>query len=220
MRPAAVSYRAARAAARKRFLGSPRGVFRARIPRMRKFTASLSIGALAAALSQACSSDSTSGTAQPLADAGHGGHAHADASHDGHANPGQEGGVDPFNGDCDSARWAPVSDACWSCACSTCKEKLNACNNDCMDVLFCSFDRHTLVNDSKDIGCEIRATLTECLNNPTAQAVAQPLTQFDSCLIGAPKPSGGFRACEKECGIPYSGDVCTRYPEPPPAHSG
>jgi hypothetical protein len=127
--------------------------------------------------------------------------------------------VDPFNGDCDSARWADVSEACWSCACQTCKDTLDACGDDCMKTLDCTFKNHTLVNNSADIGCEIRATITECLNNPTAQAAAPALTSFDGCLLGAPKP-GHFRACEVECAIPYSGDVCQRYPDPAAAHGG
>jgi len=137
--------------------------------------------------------------------------------------PGPEGGshhVDPFNGDCGTARWADFSDACWSCACQTCKTTLNACNDDCIGFMECAFQKHTLVNVLADIGCEIRATAGECLTSDSLKAGEGPATQFDTCLIGATKPAGHFRACEVECGVPYSGDVCQRYPPPPATHGG
>lgn len=89
-----------------------------------------------------------------------------------------------------------------------------------MDALNCSLEKHTLVDNLPDIGCEIQATVTECLNTPERLAVAQPLTQFDGCLMRATKPAGQFRACEVECAIPYSGDVCQRYPPTPPPDGG
>jgi hypothetical protein len=92
-------------------------------------------------MAPACSSDSSNTAAQPRADAGHEGGSHA---------------VDPFNGDCDSARWADVSEACWTCACTTCKATLNACGDDCMKTLDCTFKNHTLVNKGSELSCEIR----------------------------------------------------------------
>jgi hypothetical protein len=127
--------------------------------------------------------------------------------------------VDSFNGDCSSARWADVSDACWSCQCGACKATLNACNVDCVGVLACALTHHTLVNVGADVSCEVRATATECLTDAKSQAVATPLVQFDACLIGA-RTTGHFRACEEECKISYSGDVCQRYPAPPPVDGG
>jgi hypothetical protein len=127
--------------------------------------------------------------------------------------------VDAFNGDCTSARWADVSDACWSCQCGACKQTLDACNIDCVGVLACALDHHTLANVGSDVTCEIRATVAECLKDPKSQAVASPLTQFDACLIGA-HTTGHFRACEDECKISYTGDVCQRYPATPPADGG
>lgn len=173
---------------------------------MQRFSAILCLALTALGTAPACSSDSSGSTqnSQTVVDAGH----------DGKRAP-----VDPYNGDCESARWADVSEECWNCGCSLCKATLDACDETCMEALSCSLEKHTLVDNAPDLGCELRATLTECLNTPERIAIAQPLTQFDGCLMTAPsKPAGQFRACEKECGIPYSGDVCTRYPpNPPPA---
>jgi hypothetical protein len=174
---------------------------------MHRLVAILGCALAAFGTAPACSSDSNSAARQPASDGG------SDAK--GRA-------VDPFNGDCESARWADVSDECWNCGCSLCKATLDACDETCMEALKCSLDKHTLVNNAPDLGCELRATLTECLNTPERIAIAQPLTQFDGCLMTSPgKPAGQFRACEKECAIPYSGDVCQRYPQnPPPADGG
>jgi hypothetical protein len=172
---------------------------------MHRFLAILSFALAAFGIAPGCSSDSTNTGQQAVADAG-------------------RGPVDPFNGDCESARWADVSEECWRCGCSLCKDTLNACDETCMEALNCSLEKHTLVNNAPDLGCEVRATLTECLNTPEKIAIAPPLTQFDGCLMTAPsKPAGQFRACEVECKIPYSGDVCQRYPPnppPPPADGG
>jgi hypothetical protein len=176
---------------------------------MQRLLAMLAFTFAALGTAPACTSDSSGPTEsqQPVADAG---------------RDGKGGSVDPYNADCESARWTDVSEECWNCGCSLCKDTLNACDETCMEALNCSLERHTLVNVAADLGCEIRATLTECLNTPERIAIAQPLTQFDGCLMAAPsKPAGQFRACEKECGIPYSGDVCQRYPpNPPPPTDG
>jgi hypothetical protein len=127
------------------------------------------------------------------------------------ATAGTGGGssVQPFNGDCTTARWADVSDECWSCMCTACAAQLNACDETCVGVLNCGMQTGCLVNQASELLCEIRCVGNECLAD--AGAAAQPATNFDTCLIGAPKPSG-FRACEDVCAIPYPGDVCTRYP--------
>lgn len=117
-----------------------------------------------------------------------------------------------FNGDCSTARWADVSDECWSCLCGACKAKLDVCNEDCISVFDCATKNHTLVNVAADITCEIRATGVTCLQDPKAQAAAQPLLNFDTCLIGAGDKSKEFRACDAECKVPYPGDVCARFP--------
>ena len=119
---------------------------------------------------------------------------------------------DPFNGDCTTARWSNVSDACWSCLCGACAATLNACDGACTTVFECTMQKKTLVNVGSDIACEIRATVAECLTDPASQGAATPLINFDTCLIGAPKESG-FRVCEDVCQIPYPGDVCARYPQ-------
>jgi hypothetical protein len=118
------------------------------------------------------------------------------------------------NFDCSVNKWANVSDDCWSCLCDSCKTELDACNQDCTDILTCSFDKHTLVNNLNDIRCEIVATGTECVVGEVGLAAAGPLTTFDTCLITATakKKAGEFRACDTACAVPYSGDVCVRYP--------
>lgn len=118
---------------------------------------------------------------------------------------------DPFNGDCSTARWSNVSDACWSCMCGACSASLNACNESCTDVFECAVEKQVLVNVGADILCEIRGTAAECLAG-APEGAAQALIAFDTCLISAMKPSG-FRVCEDVCQIPYPGDVCTRYPQ-------
>ncbi len=123
--------------------------------------------------------------------------------------------VDAFNGDCSTARWTNVSDECWACLCNACKPKLDACNQDCTDVFQCAQAKHTLVNKGTELTCEITATTALCLADPKSQAVAQPLLDFDTCLLTATKThAGDFRACDTECRTAYSGDVCTRVPPP------
>jgi hypothetical protein len=122
----------------------------------------------------------------------------------------------PYNGDCSSAKWANVTDECWACLCGACKPTLDACNKDCTDILECTEEKQALVNVQADLLCEIRATGNLCLQTPEAQAAAQALIKFDGCLMSAstPKPvTGEFRACETVCKIPYSGDVCQRFPQ-------
>jgi hypothetical protein len=123
---------------------------------------------------------------------------------------GQTETIDPFNGDCSSARWSHLSDACWSCLCGACADTLNACNEGCTTVMECAFEKGTFVNNAADIPCEIRATATECLPG-APEGAAQAVIAFDTCLIAAQKPSG-FRVCEDVCQIEYPGDVCERYP--------
>jgi hypothetical protein len=129
-------------------------------------------------------------------------------------NPGDAGNTapDPFNGDCTTARWSKVSDACWSCMCGACASTLNACDATCATVFECSMEKGTLVNVGAEIQCEIRAVVAECLTDPASQGAAGALINFDTCLITAPKQAG-FRVCEDVCQIPYPGDVCTRYPQ-------
>lgn len=119
----------------------------------------------------------------------------------------------PFDGHCSSTRWSDVSDDCWSCICGACADTLNKCNGDCLNLLWCAVDKHALVNVAADLACEVRATLASCAGEPNAGAEFGNVTAFDTCLVVKPKPDGGgFRACERECDITYTGDVCTRYP--------
>ena len=154
-----------------------------------------------------CGSDSRSEPGRTKVTAGEG-----DAGGD--PPPGSHDPVD-FNGDCSTAKWANVTDECWACMCGACKAKLDACNKDCTDILECTEEKQALVNVQADLFCEIRATGNLCLQTPEAQAAAQALVTFDTCLMGAmPKPvAGEFRACETVCKIPYSGDVCQRFPQ-------
>jgi hypothetical protein len=117
--------------------------------------------------------------------------------------------------DCSAYKWMDVTDACWSCMCGACKPTLDACNTDCTDAMTCAKEEGTLVNVASQLNCEIRATLDLCLTTPAGQAAAQALIAFDTCLILAPNKTT-FRACDVECATPYPGDVCERYPEPPP----
>jgi len=121
---------------------------------------------------------------------------------------------DPFTGDCSSARWASVSDKCWSCFCNTCKDSLNACNLDCVKGIACANENHTQVGVAADVSCEIRAFTATCLKDAAAQAVAGQLVAFDACLINAHTPAEHLRACEEECGFVYTNDVCQRFPAP------
>jgi hypothetical protein len=168
-----------------------------------------------AAASACSSSDSPSGQTKQGTGTD-GGSGTPDAATPDGAMPGADSGgrpVDAFNGDCSTARWAGLSDSCWSCLCGACKPTLDKCNQDCMSILQCAFDNHTLVNKGTDLSCELTATTVTCLKDPKAQVVATPLINFDTCLIGATtKHAGEFRACDTECNVPYSGDVCTRFP--------
>jgi hypothetical protein len=161
-----------------------------------------------------CSTDSGSDAKSPPgnADAGAGGGgAGADA-----ATPKDSGGtpVDPFTGDCTTARWAGVSDECWSCFCNRCKDTLNACNEGCAKGIACGAERHALVGVASEIQCELRAFAAECASDPVIAAEVTPLTNFDTCLIASHKAPESLRACEKECSLTYTGDVCARYPAP------
>lgn len=151
-----------------------------------------------------CGSDSKSDPSGTGGAGGAGGAGPASSSHDPVA----------FNGDCSTAKWANVTDDCWSCLCGACKPKLDVCNKDCTDILECAEEKHSLVNVATDLNCELRATGNLCLQTPAAQAATQALIDFDTCLIGAsPKPMAGeFRACDTVCKTPYSGDVCQRFP--------
>src|SRR5262245_47663668 len=127
------------------------------------------------------------------------------------------GSHDPvaYNGDCSTAKWANVTDDCWACLCGACKTTLDACNKDCTDILECTEEKNALVNVRSELLCEIRATGNLCLQTPAAQAAAQALVTFDGCLMNGstPREAGEFRACETVCKIPYSGDVCQRFPQ-------
>jgi len=124
-------------------------------------------------------------------------------------------GAVAFNGDCKSARWANVSDACWSCFCGKCETQLDACNEDCFKGVQCANDKHALVGVAADLPCELRAFGALCLSDPVLQAAASPLLAFDGCLIASHDPATEhLRACEAECGVAYTGDVCNRFPAP------
>ena len=161
----------------------------------------------------ACSSSSTPASGAAASNGTGGTSAITDAGKKTPPPPAVEAGprpVDPFSGSCTTARWASVTDACWSCMCGICAPTLNACNDNCIKILACALEKKTLVNGSEAITCEISMTGKLCLQDPALQAEAKPLVAFDGCLIGATKPAGQFRACEEECGIKYSGDVCAR----------
>lgn len=159
--------------------------------------------AVVAILFVACSDPST-----PAADSGpsDAGRAVVDAS--------DSGPVGAFTGDCSSSRWANVSDACWSCFCNTCKDTLNACNLDCVAGIACASANHTQVGVLADVACEERAFAATCLTSPAAMAVTNQLVSFDECLIAAHQPPEQLRACEAECNVVYTGDVCQRFPAP------
>lgn len=167
-----------------------------------------------------CSSDSTHPTSpHETADSGHP-RAHVDAgAHvgpDAHvsADAGADAALDPFTGDCTTARWGPTTNECWSCLCNTCKDSLNACGPDCSKAVQCASKKHTLVGVAADIQCELRAFTAECLQDPAAAAASNQLLAFDTCLIDSHKPTEHLRACEVECGTVYTGDVCARFPAP------
>ena len=77
----------------------------------------------------------------------------------------------------------------------------------------CALEKDTLVGVADEIPCEIRATGVLCLTDAETQAGAAALISFDTCLIARHQaPAQQLRACEQECGISYSGDVCQRFP--------
>lgn len=115
--------------------------------------------------------------------------------------------VQPFNGDCSTAKWGNVSDACWACACEICEAQLNECDETCVGVMECALDEHCLVGSLSEISCEVTCAQTICSSGDAFGAAAT----FDTCLIGA-ATAPAFRACEQECGIAYTGDVCERFP--------
>lgn len=122
---------------------------------------------------------------------------------------------DPYNGDCKSARWANVSDACWSCFCSKCEKPLDQCGDACFEGIKCANDNHVLVGVASDLSCELRAYTAVCESDPVVLAALSVVTSFDSCLIGSHNPSTEkLRACEAACGTIYTGDVCQRFPVP------
>jgi hypothetical protein len=123
--------------------------------------------------------------------------------------PDAGGTIDDFNGMCEGARWSHVSDACWSCWCAQCGDSLNIATRRSMEIFECMFEKDQLVNDFFELTCEIRAGLADCVDG--AMDDWDKLVAFDTCLMQtATFPA--FRACEAECGVTYSGDVCTRYP--------
>ena len=129
--------------------------------------------------------------------------------------------VDPFNGDCSSARWANVSDDCWSCFCRTCQPTLDQCADDCVKGFYCGTENHVLVGVAADLACEGRAFAAVCDADPAIKAAETPITAFDICLIGAHDPvTDHLRACESECGITYTDDVCQRFPAPASTDAG
>lgn len=121
---------------------------------------------------------------------------------------------DTFNGDCTTANWSTGSSACWACMCATCATTLNACNEDCTGLLACGLTKHVIVSDAADLACEGRAFTAECLQDPATSSQGNAVTALDLCLIGAHKAPELLRACESQCNITYTGDVCKRYPAP------
>lgn len=134
---------------------------------------------------------------------------------------GEEGGgnsappPEPFNGDCDSARWSNVSPRCWSCLCGACRQQLNTCTEGCTQAFECALERDVLVGVADELLCEIRGTAALCLQDPATQGAARQLIDFDTCLIARrTEPREKLRACEEECDIRYTADVCERFPAP------
>jgi hypothetical protein len=100
--------------------------------------------------------------------------------------------------------------------CGACKEQLDACGDGCMKGFECAIAKKTLVGVADEIPCEIRGTAVECMTDAETQAGANALISFDACLIVRHQaPAQQLRACEQECGLTYSGDVCERFPAPP-----
>jgi hypothetical protein len=127
--------------------------------------------------------------------------------------------ADAYNASCTTARWSNTTDDCWACLCGACPTQLNACDDACTGGFECAIKENTLVNTAAEVPCEIRGVVKECLDDPALQPGAGALLAFDTCLIGAgtTQGNGEFRACETVCKFPYPGNVCQRYPEPPPA---
>jgi hypothetical protein len=119
------------------------------------------------------------------------------------------GALDAFDGMCASSRWSHVSEACWSCWCTTCAASLNLATRRSMEIFECMFEEELLVNNFFELACEVRAAQQVCVDGSTADW--DKLVTFDQCLMGLP-PLGAFRHCETECGVTYPGDVCVRYP--------
>jgi len=189
-----------------------------------KIVASISVVLSSLVVAVGCSDEDTSGggtpdSGTPAATGGASGSGGAQGTGGAPAS----GGAAPASGgadagpplDCTADNWSSgLSEACWSCLCGACAEKLNLCNSDCTDILECAFEKNTFVNQLAEINCEIQATAVECLTTPATQDQAGALIQFDTCLISGGAAAGSFRVCDTECQIPYSGDVCTRYPQP------
>jgi hypothetical protein len=115
--------------------------------------------------------------------------------------------------DCSSQRWGNVNDTCWSCLCGKCADRLNLCDDGCLSILSCSVDNNLLVGVPADLTCEGRSVLSTCLKDTAAQNAVTPFILFDGCLINAhQEPQERLRACEAECGIHYTDDVCQRFP--------
>jgi len=119
---------------------------------------------------------------------------------------------DAFNGDCTTANWSTQSSACWACMCDTCATTLNACNEDCTSLFSCGLQKHAFVGVAAELACEARAFEGECLQDPATSSQDPVLTQFDICLLTSHKAPELLRACEAECDITYTDDVCQRYP--------
>ena len=120
-----------------------------------------------------------------------------------------------YSGDCDSARWSNVSPRCWSCLCGACKQQLNACTQGCAQAFDCALEQDVLVGAAAQLVCEIRGTAALCMLDATTLAAAPELIAFDTCLIAEhTEPKEKMRACEEECGIRYTDDVCERFPAP------
>jgi hypothetical protein len=177
----------------------------------------------------ACSSDSkTSSDNLPNTDqdsgapTGNGGATGTGGASDGGASSGGAtasggatgaGGAPAAFGDCSKENWSGETDECWSCMCGACKDTLDVCNDDCITALKCAQTQHTLVNVTADIPCEIRATGNLCLQGAKAQAAAQAVLNFDTCLLkSSPDKGTDFRFCDTVCKHQYSGDVCQRFP--------
>jgi hypothetical protein len=115
--------------------------------------------------------------------------------------------------DCSSQRRGNVNDACWSCLCGKCADRLNLCDDGCLSILSCSVDNNLLVGAPAELTCEGRSVLSTCLKDTAAQNAVTPFILFDGCLINAhQEPQERLRACEAECGIHYTDDVCQRFP--------